>query len=120
MEGNIRIKRIYDPASDEDGIRVLVDNLWPMGMTKREARVGLWARDLAPSERLRRRGQDAVSWKEFQEQYFRELDANKEAVEELMAAIPHSAVTFLYSSRDAEFNSAVALKNYLESRGFVD
>jgi uncharacterized protein YeaO (DUF488 family) len=121
VEGGIKIKRIYDPISDSDGIRVLVDRLWPRGLTKREARVGLWARDLAPSDELRRwYRHDPESWAEFQERYFGELDRNPDAIQELLSAIPHSAVTFLFSSRETEFNNAVALKNYLEKRGLLD
>lgn len=120
MIERIRIKRIYDPISDEDGIRVLVDRLWPRGMSKREARVGLWARDLAPSDQLRRwYDHEPDLWDEFQRRYFRELDDNTAAVQELMSAIPHSAVTFLFSSRDTEYNNAVALRSYLERRGYV-
>ena len=121
MIGSIKIKRIDDPISDADGIRVLVDRLWPRGLTKREARVGLWAKDLAPSDELRKRyGHDPELWTEFEERYFGELDRNPRAVQELLSAIPHSTVTFLFSSREAEFNNAVALKNYLEARELLD
>ena len=96
-------------------MRVLVDRLWPRGVTKAEARVDLWLKAIAPSNELRKWYQhDPEKWPEFKKRYFAELDANAEAQRELQAHIRgQKTVTLLFSARDLERNNAAALKEYL-------
>lgn len=112
----IRIKRVYDPPSSDDGVRILVDRLWPRGLRKDAVRVDVWLRDVAPSDELRRWfGHDPSKWEEFKRRYFDELKNNK-AVEELMKLIRDGkTITLLYSTK-SPYNNAVALKEYLESK----
>jgi uncharacterized protein YeaO (DUF488 family) len=113
----IRIKRIYDALSDDDGRRILVDRLWPRGISKDKARLHAWIRDIAPSNELRKwYGHDPARWAEFKQRYFSELDANPTAVAELRASLDAPVVTFLFSSTELELNNAVALKHYLDER----
>lgn len=115
--GSIHIKRVYEPASPDDGLRVLVDRLWPRGLTKEKAAVDLWVRDLAPSDELRRwYGHDPEKWEAFQERYARELSEQGEAVQKLLAQIGEGKVTFVYASRETRWNNARALKRFLEDR----
>lgn len=113
----IRTKRIYDPPARTDGRRILVDRLWPRGVSKAGARVDHWARAIAPSNALRLWYQhDHAKWPEFRKRYFTELDTNPDGVAELREAMGTGAVTLLYSSRETELNNATALREYLESR----
>lgn len=111
----LRLKRIYEPAVPEDGYRILVDRLWPRGLSKQAAAVDWWLKDIAPSPGLRRWfGHDPAHFEEFTRLYESEL-VNNPAVEQLRAACKkHAAVTLLYGSRDTRVNHAVVLKNYLE------
>lgn len=114
---DIRTKRVYEPADPEDGERVLVDRLWPRGLTKERARTKLWLRDAAPSTALRKWfGHDRGRWEGFKERYFAELDGKPEAVGVLAEAAAKSRLTLLYSARDPDCNQAVALKQYLGAR----
>ncbi len=114
----IRIKRVYDSPSPDDGFRVLIDRLWPRGLTKEGAKVDLWQKDLAPSTALRNWFQhDPTRWQEFQTRYAKELDQNIKAVEDLRQRIRHGPVTILFGARNEKYNNAVALKAYL-SRQF--
>jgi uncharacterized protein YeaO (DUF488 family) len=114
---NIRIKRIYEDPDDADGKRVLVDRLWPRGLTKEKAQVELWVKEIAPSSKLRQwYAHDPSKWKEFKTRYAAELDANSGNVEELLHQIQNGMVTFLYGSKEEQLNNAVALKEYLESK----
>lgn len=120
-ERELKIKRIYDPFEPDDGTRVLVDRLWPRGMRKREANIGLWAKDLAPSDQLRRWfDHDPDLWEEFQKRYAKELDAKEDDLKELLDALPDGPVTFVYASRIEAYNNALALKNYVEKRRLFD
>ncbi|HEX9733479.1 MAG TPA: DUF488 family protein [Thermoanaerobaculia bacterium] len=112
----LRIRRVYEPAGDDDGFRVLVDRIWPRGMTRERARVDLWLKQAAPSHALRKwYGHDPAKWDEFKRRYFAELEPKRrEIVERLESA--GGPVTLLYSARDEERNQAVALREYL-SRG---
>jgi len=114
----IRTKRIYEPSASEDGQRILVDRLWPRGVSKERADVAYWARDVAPSNELRKwYGHDHERWDEFKERYAAELGANAEAVDELVGAMGKSRiVTFVFSSKEEDLNNARALKEYLEAR----
>jgi uncharacterized protein YeaO (DUF488 family) len=114
----IRTKRVYDDPSDGDGSRILVDRLWPRGLTKEAARIDYWAKSIAPSNELRRWYQhDPKKWPEFQRRYAAELDANPEGISALRARMSKRVVTLLFSSREPELNNATALKNYLELQG---
>lgn len=113
----IRTKRVYDPPSDEDGCRVLVDRLWPRGVSKDEARIDHWLRDLAPSAELRKWfGHDPERWEDFRERYFRELDAGPEGLDELLALARQGLVTLVFGAKDTERNNAAALRDYLRAR----
>ncbi|MEN8260428.1 MAG: DUF488 family protein [Pseudomonadota bacterium] len=113
----IRIKRIYDKPVGTDGLRVLVDRIWPRGISKAEAKIDHWARNIAPSAALRRwYGHNPDKWQDFKEFYFKELDANTASVQELLALLDTGLVTFLYASKETHFNNAAALKDYLEAR----
>lgn len=111
----IRLKRIYDPSSAEDGARILVDGMWPRGIRKADARIDAWMRDIAPSTGLRKWfGHDPARWDEFRSRYHAELDERPALVEELRARVAGGTVTLCYAARDREHNNAVALKEYLE------
>jgi uncharacterized protein YeaO (DUF488 family) len=114
MSNNIRIKRVYEPAAKDDGARVLVDRVWPRGVTKEKAALDLWLKDIAPSTALRKWfGHDPARWDEFRQRYGKELDGNTEPVAQLKRMIAAGPVTLLYSAHDAEHNQAVALLEYL-------
>ena len=111
---NISIKRIYDPQEAEDGDRVLVDRIWPRGISKQKASWNEWAKEAAPSTELRRWfAHDPAKWDGFRKKYFEELDRNKEAVSHLSQLARKGKVTLLYAARDTEHNEAGALKDYL-------
>ncbi len=111
----IRIKRVYEPPSAGDGRRILVDRLWPRGLSKEDARLYYWAREIAPSDALRQwYGHDPDKWQEFKSRYFAELDANPDGFAELRRNMGEGAVTFLFSSKEPRLNNAVALKEYFE------
>ena len=114
----IILKRIYDKPEADDGLRVLVERLWPRGLSKKDAKVDLWVKDAAPSRELRKWfGHDASKWKEFRKRYYEELDNNPDAVEKLRALLKRSEqVTFVFASRERKYNNSAALKEYLESR----
>jgi len=113
----IKIKRAYDPPARGDGKRLLVDRLWPRGMTKEKLRLADWLKDVAPSNALRKQfHHDPARWDEFQRRYFAELDAHPEAWQPILQAARRGTVTLVYGARDAERNNAVALKAYLERR----
>jgi uncharacterized protein YeaO (DUF488 family) len=114
---SIQVKRAYDPPAENDGVRVLVDRLWPRGLTKPAAAVDLWLKDLAPSVTLRRWfNRDPARWGEFTQRYAEELDAiaaRSPAVAALAAAIRGGKVTLLFGARDTRHNNATALRSYL-------
>ena len=113
MPRQLRSKRVYDPPEATDGLRVLVDRLWPRGLKKDEAAIDLWLKEAAPSAESRRWfGHDAVRWDEFRRRYFRELDANRAALTPLFGTSGN--VTLLFAARDAEHNNAVALADWLK------
>jgi len=112
----LKIKRVYEPASEEDGVRILVDRLWPRGMSKQAARVDRWMKELAPSHELRRRFRhDPEQWEAFKAAYFEELDAQPGAVADLRSEMASGQVTLIYAARDEQYNNAMALKTYLEA-----
>jgi len=111
----IRTKRIYEEPSGDDGARVLVDRLWPRGVSKEEARIDRWEKDLAPTTELRRWfGHDPAKWEEFLQRYRAELEGREEPLARLRREASEGTVTLLYGARDEEHNNAVALKQYIE------
>ncbi len=113
---NVKVKRAYDPPSAKDGKRILVDRLWPRGISKEKAALDHWMKEIAPSTELRKWfGHDPVRWKAFCQRYQDELDSNQPAVTQLREILQKEPrVTFVYAARDIERNSAALLKAYLE------
>ena len=113
----IRVKRAHEKPSPGDGFRVLVDRLWPRGLTKDLLRLNLWIKDIAPSHELRRWfGHDPHKWHEFQRKYTAELDANPTSVETLLSCLQsESVVTLVFGSKEEKLNNAVALQKYCKS-----
>lgn len=111
---HISIKRIYDPQDTGDGYRVLVDRLWPRGISKEKASWDEWEKNVAPTTRLRRWfDHDDAKWDTFRQKYFEELDNNKEGVPHLLQLARKGKITLLYSARNTEHNEAAALRDYL-------
>jgi uncharacterized protein YeaO (DUF488 family) len=113
----IQVKRVYEVAIPGDGTRILIDRLWPRGLSKAKAAVDVWMKEIAPSTELRRwYGHDAEKWPEFKNRYHAELDENAGVVGELVSQSEKDNVTLLFGSREERLNNAFALKEYLESR----
>jgi uncharacterized protein YeaO (DUF488 family) len=111
----IKLKRAYEEPAKKDGFRILVERLWPRGISKEQADIQLWAKEVAPSAGLRKwYGHDVARWKEFKKRYWGELKGKEESLEEIRSRARKSTVTFVYAARDEEHNSALALKEYLE------
>ena len=112
---NITLKRIYDKPSRTDGARILVDRLWPRGVSKEKADLDLWLKDIAPSTDLRNWfAHDPKKWAGFKKKYKAELEANKAAVKELKQVARKKKVTLLYGAKDENHNEAVVVKEFLE------
>ncbi len=112
----IRVKRVYDAPAGDDGYRVLVDRLWPRGMSWERSRVDLWLKDIAPSHQLRRWfNHEPEKWVEFKKRYFAEIRDRTGALGSLLEKLKRERVTLLYGARDQRFNNAAALKEYLEN-----
>lgn len=114
---DIRIKRVYDPPEESDGVRILVDRLWPRGLARAGAQIDAWEKEVAPSDALRRFfGHDLTRWEEFQRRYRAELRESpaREALERLAERARRSRVTLLYAARDPAHNNAVVLSQALE------
>jgi len=110
----IRIKRIYDSPGEEVGFRILVDRLWPRGLSKEKAKIGLWMKEIAPSDILRKwYAHDPQKWDEFKRKYFEELESKKELINEITQKVSDGNVTLLFSSKEERLNNAVALKEYI-------
>ncbi len=113
---HLRTKRIYDEPARSDGRRILIDRLWPRGVSKEAAQINFWAKAVAPSNELRQWYQhDSSKWAEFRDRYFAELDSNPEGVAELRSQLGSGVVTLLFSSKEERLNNASALREYLES-----
>lgn len=109
-----QIKRVYEDTSDADGYRVLIDRLWPRGVSKEEAKLDEWAKDLAPSNELRKWfGHDPAKYGEFKKRYEKELHENEGLDSVVQAWKEHPNVTLLYGAHDSEHNQAIVLKEYL-------
>ena len=114
----IRTKRIYEATARSDGRRILIDRLWPRGVSKDFAQLHFWARSIAPSDALRKwYRHEPEKWDEFRRRYFAELDANPEGMTELRAQLGSRTVTLLFGSKEERLNNATALREYLESSG---
>ncbi|MDX1444260.1 MAG: DUF488 domain-containing protein [Gammaproteobacteria bacterium] len=109
------LKRAYEEPQPQDGKRILVDRLWPRGVSKEDAAIDEWMTSIAPSTELREwYGHDPDRWNEFRQRYFKELDAAPEAVEELLGHVREGRVTLVFGAKDVEHSHARALKKYLE------
>src|SRR4051794_3074618 len=112
---SLAIKRVYDPPDASDGTRVLVDRLWPRGLSKDKAKVDRWEKDLAPSDELRRWfGHDPAKWAEFRKRYKVELNAHADAIKALAGSARGGRLTLLYAARDENHNNAVVLGEVLK------
>jgi uncharacterized protein YeaO (DUF488 family) len=115
----LRIKRVYQMPDTEDGVRVLVDRLWPRGLSQERAQIDLWLKEIAPSDVLRRRfHRDPTGWEDFKTAYYAELEQPpaQSAVRELLARLSREPVTLLFAARDETRNNAIALKEWLDNR----
>jgi uncharacterized protein YeaO (DUF488 family) len=113
----LRLKRAYEPAVHADGYRILVDRLWPRGLSKEKAAVDEWMKEIAPSAELRRWfGHDPERWREFRRRYERELRAREELVREIAALASHRRVTLVYGARDEAYNDAVVVAAVVRAR----
>src|SRR3954470_3249705 len=113
----VLIKRAYDPPAETDGVRILVDRLWPRGVSKAAAHIDHWLKDLAPSDALRKWfGHDPSRWDAFKARYFKELSGRAEAVSELRKLARSGRVMLVYAAKDVEHNNAVALREFLGRR----
>jgi uncharacterized protein YeaO (DUF488 family) len=113
----IKLKRVYDEFDITDGVRVLVDRLWPRGVRRNSRNIDIWLKDVAPSDELRKWfAHDPSKWREFKTRYIKELKDNK-AVEKLDEIISsNNSVTLIYSAKDTEHNQAIVLLEFLKSR----
>lgn len=112
--GDVQLKRAYQPAAAVDGTRILIDRLWPRGVSKVKAAVDLWLKEIAPSTELRQWfGHDPARWQEFRNRYAREVHANGEALAQLRALARQGPVTLVYSAHDQLHNDAVVLRDIL-------
>ncbi len=111
----VKIKRIYDPVSPDDGKRIYIDRLWPRGLKKSEAVFDEWLKEISPSDALRKWfGHDPAKWTEFKKRYKKELEGKGELFEKLRHEARKGTITLLYSAKDREHNNAVTLKELLE------
>jgi len=110
----IRLKRAYEPPSADDGARILVDRLWPRGISKTDARLDQWMKEIAPSTELRKWfGHDPAKWQEFRRRYIAELETHRDQLEHLCELAITGVVTLVYSARDEIHNDAVVLREVL-------
>lgn len=115
---DIRVKRVYETPAPEDGKRVLVDRLWPRGLTKERACIDLWLKELAPSTELRKWfNHEPVKWEEFKRRYRQELQQQPDLLEHGLAAMGTGPVTLLFAAKEMRFNDAVALRDFILARG---
>ncbi len=113
----IKVKRAYDPPLSNDGKRILVDRLWPRGLSKEDAQIDEWTKEIAPSNELRNWfNHDPDKWAEFRKRYFAELAGKRDLLEEIIDEAGEGTITLLFGAREARFNNAVALKEYVDSR----
>jgi uncharacterized protein YeaO (DUF488 family) len=114
---SIEVKRVYDPAAESDGVRVLVDRIWPRGLTKEDAHLDLWLKDIGPTDELRQWfGHEPDRWPEFRRRYFAELAGKADLLQQISERARQGKVTLLFGAHDREMNNAVVLKEYLALR----
>ena len=114
---DIRVKRVYEAPAAEDGMRILVDRLWPRGLTREKARIDLWLKELAPSAELRKWFNHAPDrWEEFKRRYLQELQQQPAALAHAIEAMGTGPVTLLFAAREVRFNDAVALREFILAR----
>jgi len=114
----IKLKRVYEPIQPEDGLRILVERLWPRGVSKEKAKIDDWLKEIAPSTELRKwYAHQPERWPAFREKYVEELQAKPEAVSHLRSLCSgQQTVTFIYAARDEAHNSAIVLKHFIEGK----
>lgn len=113
---SIRLKRAYDPPAHGDGVRILVDRVWPRGVRKDDLRIEQWLKDIAPSAELRKWFRhDPTKWEVFKRRYFDELASHSDEIAELRKLARKGDLTLVYAAKDQAHNNAVALKEYLRS-----
>ena len=111
---DIQLKRVYEKPEDSDGIRILVERLWPRGLSKEKAKIDLWLKEAAPSTELRKWfGHDPEKWGEFKKRYYVELQDNKLVIKDTLEQHKET-ITFVYASKEETYNNAVALKEYVD------
>jgi len=114
---SFKTKRIYEKPEKADGFRILVDRLWPRGLSKEKAQVDEWLKDIAPSDELRKWfSHDPQKWEVFKKRYFGELETKKELIELIVTKSKGKPVTLVYAAKEEKFNNALSLKEYLETR----
>jgi uncharacterized protein YeaO (DUF488 family) len=115
LASQVKLKRVYEAPDPSDGKRILVDRLWPRGLTKEKAAVDLWLKEIAPSNELRKSfGHDPEKWPAFQKAYIQELRQNPDAVERLKSELADGPVTIVYGARDQEHNEALVLRDFIK------
>ena len=112
----IKLKRAYDISEESDGFRMLVDRLWPRGVSKDKGKIDEWVKDVAPSDLLRKwYSHDESKWSEFKQRYFQELQTKGILILAIIQKQSHHTVTFVYAAKDETHNNAVALREYIEN-----
>lgn len=113
----IKLKRVYEAYEESDGYRILVDRLWPRGVSKADAKIDEWVKDIAPSSELRKwYAHEVPKWPEFKRRYFIELQGAEILVRDIVEKQKNRIVTFVYGAKDTEHNQAFALKEYIEDK----
>ena len=113
----LKIKRVYETPDKDDGIRVMVDRLWPRGLSKEKAKIDKWMKEVAPSDSLRKWfGHQKERWEEFKVRYFEELKGKKSFLEELEMLSKNKTVTLLYAAKDKDMNNAQALFKFIKRK----
>lgn len=113
----LKTKRAYDESSPQDGCRILVDRMWPRGVSKDQLKIDQWAKDIAPGGDLRKWfAHDRDKWDKFKDRYFSELDGKKQRLEEILGTCNKKTITFVYAAKDQECNNAAALMEYVKNR----
>lgn len=114
MKSSVQMKRVYETPDKDDGTRILIDRLWPRGLTREKAKVDLWLKEIAPSTELRKWfGHDPEKWKEFQKKYKKEIKENKDTWKILQDKVKEGKVTLIYGAKDEEHNDARVLLEML-------
>ena len=116
--GNVKLKRAYEPPTADDGTRILIDRLWPRGVTKERAAIDQWMKDISPSTKLRQWfGHDPSRWDEFRRRYATEVHQHPELLDQLRSLARKGPITLVYSASDEVHNDAVALRHVILGRG---